>query len=166
LFVLVASLIFSPVLRGKYLWRLPAFKEATVSRVASSLTLLMKNGVPLPEAIGLVAQLETSPAAADLERWRNRIAAGAVKFSEIAAGNRLVPPLFVWVVASAGEDLTDGFHRAAEIYHARALYRTEVALFSVLPVASLFLGAVVLSQAFLVLSMFLPMIAMLNGLGG
>ena len=166
LFALMAGVVFLPTMRGKYLWRLPAFKEATVSRVASSLTLLLKNGVPLPEAIGLVAQLETTPAAADLEHWRSRIAGGAVKFSDIATGNRLMPPLFVWVVASAGEDLTAGFNRAAEIYHARAIYRTEVALFSVLPIASLFLGAVVISQAFMVISMFLPMIAMLNGLGG
>jgi type II secretory pathway component PulF len=167
LFLLMISIVFLPAMRGKFLWRLPAFKEATVSRIASSLTLLMKNGVPLPEAIGLVAQLETSTAAtADLEQWRKRLAAGAVKFSEVANGNKLVPPLFVWVVASAGEDLTAGFNRAAEIYHARAIYRTEVALFSVLPMASLFLGALVLSQAFLVISMFLPLIAMLNNLGG
>ena len=166
IFLLMASVVFLPAMRGKFLWRLPAFKEATVSRIASSLTLLMKNGVPLPEAIGLVERLETSSAAgADLRQWRNRLAAGAVKFSEVAAGNRLVPPLFVWVVASAGEDLVAGFNRAAEIYHSRAIYRTEVALFSVLPMASLFLGAVVLSQAFLVISMFLPLIVMINYLG-
>ncbi len=167
LFLVMTSIVFLPALRGKFLWRLPAFKEATVSRIASSLTLLLKNGVPLPEAIGLVEQLENSPAAAaDLQQWRKRLAAGAVKFSEVATGNRMIPPLFVWVVASAGEDLTAGFNRAAEIYHARAIYRTEVALFSVLPMASLFLGALVLSQAFLVISMFLPLIAMLNALGG
>ena len=70
----------------------------------------------------------------------------------------------VWIVTSAGEDLTAGFNRAAEIYQSRALYRTEVALYSVLPIASLFLGAVVISQAFLVISMFLPLVAMLNWL--
>ena len=167
LFLLVASVVFLPAMRGKFLWRLPAFKEATVSRIASSLTLLMKNGVPLPEAIGLVEQLETSSAAAaDLQQWRNKLAAGTAKFSEVAAGNRLVPPLFVWVVSSAGEDLTAGFNRAAEIYHSRAIYRTEVALFSVLPLASLFLGAIVISQAFLVISMFLPMISMVNQMSG
>jgi len=36
----------------------------------------------------------------------------------------------------------------------------------VLPIASLFLGVVVLSQASLVISMFLPFITMINGLGG
>jgi type IV pilus assembly protein PilC len=165
-FLLLASIVFLPAMRGKFLWRLPAFKEATVSRLASSLTLLMKNGVPLPEAVGLVEQLETSSAAAaDLQQWQRKLAAGASKFSEIAAVNRLVPPMFVWIVASAGEDLTAGFNRAAEIYHSRAIYRTEVALFSVLPLASLFLGVIVLSQAFLVISMFLPMVAMLNAMG-
>jgi len=167
LFLFAASVIFLPGLRGKYLWRLPAFKEATISRIAASLTLLLKSGVNLPDAIGLVEQLETSTAAtADLKRWQGKLAAGTAKFSEVATGNRLIPPLFVWVVASAGEDLTAGFNRAAEIYHSRAIYRTEVALYSVLPIASLFLGAVVLSQAFLVISMFLPLIAMLNSMSG
>jgi type IV pilus assembly protein PilC len=167
LFLLAAAVVFLPGLRGRFLWRLPAFKEATVSRVAASLALLLKNGVNLPDAIGLGEQLETSTAAAaDLQQWRKNIAAGTRKFSEVAAVNRMIPPLFVWVVASAGEDLAAGFGRAAEIYHSRAIYRTEVALYSVLPIASLFLGAIVLSQAFLVISMFLPLIAMLNGLSG
>jgi type II secretory pathway component PulF len=167
LFLFVAAIVFLPGLRGRYLWRLPAFKEASVSRIASSLTLLLKNGVNLPEAVGLVEQLESSTAAAgDLQRWQTKLAAGTAKFSEVAASNRMIPPLFVWVVASAGEDLVAGFNRAAEIYHSRAIYRTEVALYSVLPIASLFLGAIVLSQAFLVVSMFLPLIAMITNLSG
>jgi type IV pilus assembly protein PilC len=166
-FLLVASVVFLPGMRGKYLWRLPAFKEATVSRIASALTLLLKNGVSLPDAVGLVEQLETSTAAAaDLQQWQRRLAAGTAKFSEVAAANRMIPPLFVWVVASAGEDLTAGFNRAAEIYHSRALYRTEVALYSVLPIASLFLGAIVLSQACLVISMFLPLVSMVSQMSG
>ena len=167
LFLLAAAIVFQPALRGKFLWRLPAFKEATVSRIASSLALLLKNGVNLPDAVGLVEQLETSTAAvADLQEWQKKLAVGTAKFSEVAAVNRMIPPLFVWVVASAGEDLAAGFNRAAEIYHSRAIYRTEVALYSVLPIASLFLGAIVLSQAFLVISMFLPLIAMISNLGG
>ena len=167
LFLFAALVIFQPSRRGQFLWRLPAFKEANVSRIASSLTLLLKSGVNLPDAIGLVEQLETSAAAiADLRQWKKNLAAGAAKFPEIASANRLIPPLFVWIVASAGEDLIAGFNRAAEIYQSRALYRTEVALFSVLPVASLFLGAVVISQAFLVICMFLPMIVMISDLSG
>ena len=167
LFLGLVLAIFLPAVRGKIVWRLPAFKEATISRIASSIQLLLKNGVNLPDAIGLTRQLENSPAAAaDLRQWENRLAAGTAKFSDVAAGNRMIPPMFVWLVSGAGENLAAGFQRASEIYHSRAIYRTEVALYSVLPLASLFLGLVVLSQAFLVLCMFLPMIAMLNGLGG
>ena len=167
LFGFMLSVVFLPAMRGKILWRLPAFKEATIARVAASLNLLLKNGVNLPEAVGLAKELENSPAvAADMRRWEIKLAAGTAKFSEVAAGNTMIPPMFVWIVSGAGENLAAGFQRAAEIYHSRAIYRTEVALFSVLPIASLFLGAVVISQAFLVLSMFLPMIAMISNLSG
>jgi type IV pilus assembly protein PilC len=167
IFLLAAGIVFQPGLRGKFLWRLPAFKEATVSRIAAAMTLMLKNGVPLPDAISLVEQLESSVgAAADLHEWRRRLGDGVTKFSEMAAANRMIPPMFAWIVASAGEDLGAGFNRAAEIYHSRAVYRTEVALFSVLPIASLFLGAIVISQAFLVLCMFLPLVTMVNWLGG
>ena len=167
MFLIAGSVVFMPGLRGRFLWWLPAFKEAGVSRIGAALTLLLKNGVNLPDAIGLVEQLETSTAAAaDLQQWRRNLAAGTAKFSEVAAVNRMIPPLFVWVVASAGEDLAAGFNRAAEIYHSRAIYRTEVALYSVLPIASLFLGAVVLSQASLVICMFLPLIKMTTMMSG
>lgn len=167
LFLMLLSVIFMPVLRTKILWRLPAFKEATVSRIASSINLLLANGVSLPDAIGLTERLETSTAAAaDLLQWKKNLAAGVAKFSEVAAGNKMIPPMFVWIVSGAGENLAEGFKRAAEIYHTRAIYRTEVALYSVLPVASLFLGAVVISQAFLVVSMFLPMISMISNMSG
>jgi type IV pilus assembly protein PilC len=163
----VLSVLFVQPIREKVMWRLPAFKETIISRIASSIHLLVSHGVALPEAIGLTEQLETTPqAAADLQNWKSRLAGGAVKFSEVAAGNQLIPPMFTWLVSGAGENLAEGFKRAAEIYHSRAIYRTEVALYTVLPLASLFLGAVVISQAFLVISMFLPMIAMLNNLSG
>ncbi len=167
LFLAMLSVVFLPTVRGKIVWHLPAFKEATVARIASAIHLLLTNGVSLPDAVGLTRQLENSPAvAADLRQWETRLAAGTAKFSEVATGNKMIPPMFVWLVSGAGENLAAGFSRAAEIYHSRAIYRTEVALYSVLPLASLFLGMIVLSQAFLVLCMFLPMIAMVSNLSG
>jgi type II secretory pathway component PulF len=163
LFLFGLAVIFVPALREKFRWRLPAFKEASVSRVAASLNLLLKGGVSLPDAIGLVEQLENNAnAAVDLSRWRKNIMSGVTKFSEVAAANRLFPPMFVWIVASAGEDLAAGFNRAAEIYQSRAIYRAEVALYSALPIAVLFLGAVILSEGYLLLSLFLAFIAMID----
>lgn len=158
LFLFGLAIIFLPVLREKFRWRLPAFREASISRVAASLNLLLKNGVSFPDAVGLVEKLENNASAAsDLEQWQKKVAAGVTKFSEVAATNRLFPPLFVWIVANAGEDLASGFNRAADIYQSRAIYRTEMALYSVLPIAALFLGVIVLSEAYLLISMFLPL---------
>lgn len=163
----VLAVMFLPAIREKILWRLPAFREATVSRIAASIHLLLRNGVALPDAIGLAEQIETSPQAVlDLQSWRQKLAAGAVKFSEVSAGNKLIPAMFTWLVSGAGENLAEGFKRAGEIYHARAIYRTEVALYTVLPLASVFLGAVVISQALVLIAMFLPMFMMINNLSG
>ena len=167
LFASVLGMVFIPAWQRKFRWCIPAFKEASVSRVAASLNMLLKGGVALPDAIGLVEQLESNTSAAgDLMQWRRNIASGIANFSEIAAVNQVFTPMFVWTVANAGDDLAHGFDRASEIYQARAIHRTEVALYSVLPIAAFFLGLVVLSQAYLVISMFLPLIAMINNLGG
>ena len=167
LLCLALAVLLLPSWRGKLLWRLPAFKEASVSRVAGAMNLLLNHGVSLPDSLELVRQLETNVnAATDLGRWRDNVAAGLTKFSEVAAASKMFPPMFVWVVANAGEDMAGGFSRAAEIYQARAYYRTEIALYSVLPIAAVFLGAVVLAMAFLVISMFLPLIAMISNMTG
>jgi type II secretory pathway component PulF len=165
--VVVMGVLSRPAWRGQLLWRLPAFKEASVARVAGALKLLLSNGVSLPDALELVGQLESSPLAAlDLQRWRANLAGGMTKFADLAASSRLFPPMFVWVVGNAGEDVAGGLQRAAEIYQARAHYRTEVALYAVLPIAALFLGALVLSIAMMVLSLFLPLFCMVTNLAG
>ena len=74
----------------------------------------------------------------------------------------MFPPLFVWLVANAGEDLAAGFRRAAEIYEARAAYRADLGLYAALPVAVLFLGAIILSQGFVLVSGFLTFVQLMN----
>ncbi len=167
LFLASLAVWFVPAIHDAIRWRLPAFKEASLSRVASSIHLLLKGGLTLPESIALAQQLEHSAAtAADLERWRQNLARGLTRFPEIAATNRVFPPLFVWLVANGGEDVAAGFARAAEIYRTRAEHRAETALYTALPVAVMFLGAIVLSQAYLLLSGFLVLVDLLNNLGG
>lgn len=164
LFVFAVLALVWPPLRQKVRWRLPAFKEASVARMAASMHLLLKGGVALPDALALVAQLESGKAAEDLQGWLANLSAGRTKFTEVAAQSRVFPPLFVWLVSSAGEDLAGGFRRAAEIYEARAAYRAELGLYAALPVSVLFLGAIILSQGFVLVSGFLVFVQMLNGI--
>jgi len=145
LIVLIAASIKS--VRGFLRWRMPAFKEMSLSQTASAIALMLKTGLPLDGALAMVQQLE-SGTRAELEMavWRQKLAAGNTRFSELANGSRIFPPLFVWMVTQSGEDLSGGFKQAAEMYHARANARAEMLLFSALPCSALALGAIILVQ--------------------
>ena len=39
--------------RGKLRWRLPAFREANLAQLASAMSLMLKNGIPFPDALAL-----------------------------------------------------------------------------------------------------------------
>jgi len=153
----------TPGVRRALRWRLPGFKEASLAQTASALALMLKSGVPLDNALGLVEQLERgTPAETELVRWRQQLAAGRGKVSEMAADGKLFPPLFIWTVSQAHEDLAAGFQRAAETYQSRAAYRTEVLLYSALPCSVMALGLVILSQIQPVIIMFTNMMQSLS----
>ncbi len=138
-----------PRLRREMQWRLPAFREASLSRLASTMAILLKAGCSLSQALGLLEKMESGTrAAAELGRWRSRCAAGHAKFTDVAAGGKIFPPMFVWLVAGAGENLAAGFERAARVYHDRAAYRSNVLLYAALPASLLFLGLVILAQMY------------------
>jgi len=162
----VAALLI-PRCRDWLRWRLPAFKEAGFSRFASSMKLMLQNGGQLRDALALMQQLERGTAAgAELDRWLTRLEAGHGKFADLAAGGKIFPPLFVWLVEQAGEDLAEGFGRAAEIYYARAAHRVEMLLYAALPVAVLVLGGLIFLQTYPLLRVFVGMLDALGGNGG
>jgi type II secretory pathway component PulF len=138
-----------PFFRRRIVWRLPAFREACLCRVASALAVLLRAGAALPDALALVEQMQRgTPARRDLALWKKRCSEGAGKFSAVAAGSKVFPPMFVWLVAGAGEDIASGFDRAARVYKARSVYRTNVLLYAALPVSLLFIGLMILSQIY------------------
>jgi type II secretory pathway component PulF len=125
--------------------------------------LMLKSGVPLDKALALAGQLETGTrAGAELAQWRQRLASGHGKFAEMAPAGRAFPPLFLWMVAHGGEDLAGGFQRAAELYQARASYRAELLLYSVLPCSVLVLGLMIFSQ---IQPVFASLVAFMRAIG-
>jgi len=136
----------APIARRALRWRVPAFKESSLAQVASAMSLMLRSGVPLDQALALVERLEAGTrAGAELAAWRQRLASGRGKFSELAQPGRAFPPLFIWLVGR-GDDLAGGFQRAAEIYQARARHRAEMFLYSALPCSVLALGVMIISQ--------------------
>ena len=65
---------------------------------------MLKNGVPLADALSFLGQLESGTIAAkEIAQWRERLVSGQGKFSEMAGASRVFPPaLFVWTVAQIG----------------------------------------------------------------
>ncbi len=163
LVVVLIALVISPA-RRILRWRLPAFREASLAQVASAMWLMLKNNVPLDDALALVEKLEKGTSAErEIAQWRQRLASGQGKFSEMATASKTFPALFIWTVAQSGEDLTAGFQRAAEMFHARAMYRSELLLYSALPCSILALAAMIMSQ---IEPVFAALITFLNAIGG
>ena len=145
-------LVVVPPWRAWAEWRLPGFRESSLSQFAATMRLLLAAGTDLPRALTIVGQLETRPAVqTELRRWQDRLAAGAGRVEEFAPASRVFPPLFLWLVGESGEDLALGFARAAEIFSERAQHRIEMLLYAALPVAVLMLGGVIICQLMLML---------------
>lgn len=160
--LLALALIFagwaltSQKMRRSWRWRLPGFKEANLSQLAGSLALMLKKGGSLNDSLAVLRGLEKdSPLSSELQQWETRVASGEQKFSEVAANSKILPPLFVWMVASSGEDWSSGFARAAELYQARAIHRIETLLYAVLPVSVLAVGIIILGQFMPLIQMFI-----------
>ena len=160
-------ILLVPPLRRALRWRLPGFKEAGLAQLASAMRLMLRSGTSLTQALGLLQGLEKqTPVGRDIAGWQTRLAGGHAQFSTLAGESKIVPPLFTWLVGSGGENLAEGFHRAAEIYQARAVHRVEMLLYAALPVSILFLGLMLISQAYPLMRLFLNFGAMLDQLGG
>lgn len=136
--------------RRRLKWRLPVFREASLSQFASAMSLLLKGGTSLAAAIDVMAPLEQgTQAGQELRGWQKRSAEGHTRFSEIVGPkNRIFPPLFVWLVSSGGEDMAAGFRRAGEIYYQRASFRSELLLTAALPVSLLLIGLMLMGQVY------------------
>src|SRR5258708_35195648 len=105
LLLLFISIWIFPRFRHSLRWRLPAFKEASLSQTASGIALLLENGSTFNSTLDLIRQVEAgSPAHGELATWQSRLAEGRKQFSDLAAGGKLFPPMFIWLVAGSGED--------------------------------------------------------------
>ena len=172
--LLTAMLLASPIMmalprfRDRWRWKLPAYREASLWQCASAMQIMLQGGCTFSQAIGLLQELEKStPAATDLAIWQQRLKDGRTKFPEIAANSRVFPPLFVWIVGNAREEMAEGFRQAAEIYHRRATHRAEALLYAALPVSVIVLGLAVFVQlSMFVIAVFLPMVRIMGCIGG
>lgn len=139
---------FAPAARERLRWRCPGFREASLAQVAGSLSMMLKGGSPLGEALALMSEVERGNCAGEqLNSWSRSVEQGSQGLTSVFTPGRAFPPLFVWLVSSAGEDAAMGLDRAKEVYHERALRRSDMLLFAALPVSIVALGFLLVAQA-------------------
>jgi type II secretory pathway component PulF len=156
-----------PSWRAVLRWRLPPFREASLAQLASAIALMLRNGMPLADALALAETLEQgTPAGAALAHWQAQVAAGAGKPAQWTGPAGPFPPLFLWLVQKGGEDVASGFQKAADLYQNRAAYRTELALYGALPISVLFLGQMIFWQVAPLMHAMTQMMNVLGDSGG
>jgi type II secretory pathway component PulF len=159
----LAVMLSVPKYRRRLKWRVPGFKEAGLSHLASAIALMLRNGCNLNQSLSLLEKLDPdAPTRPELAQWQARLAAGHQKFPELAAGGTVFPPLFVWLVASGGEDWADGFSQAARVYYERALHRVETLLYAALPISVLALALLIVGQIMPMMHVFTRMMQTLG----
>lgn len=162
-----AALLLIPKVRRSLRWRLPGFRESSLTSFAEAMSLMLHSGSPLDEALALAQSLEAgTPAGVELANWKTRLSQGHTGITEFARPSSVFPPLFLWLVAQGGEDLAKGFKRAAEIYYARAVYRVELLLYAALPVSVLLLGMFIVAEFLPLMQAFASQMNMLGSDGG
>ncbi len=159
----LAAVLLLPGVRARLRWRLPAFREASLAQLASVIAMMLRGGTTLAEALAFAEVLESgTPAAVTLGRWRARVYAGDGKPAQWVGDERPFPPLFMWLLRQRGEDAAGGFQNAANLYYARAAYRSDLLLYCALPVSVLLLGQLILWQVAPIMQ---TLIRFMNGLG-
>lgn len=149
-FLMLSGFLFvlaRPRLRHWLRWHAPGLREASLAQSAATIATMLGGGTQFDDSLRLVEQVEAdTPASADIKTWRELLREGHRGFDELSVRNRVFPPLFVWLVAQGGENLTLGFRRAAEIYGARAAAKTDLLLYAALPLSVALVGLLIVGQ--------------------
>ena len=149
LLITLFAILLIPKLRESARWRFPGLHEASLAQTAATGAILLKGGVSLSDTIEMMQQIESNTRIKqDLNQWGQQVAAGESKFASIAKQGRSFPPLFIWLIASSGEALADGFEKAALLYQRRADYRSELFMVAAVPVSLLLTLGLVLLQVY------------------
>lgn len=132
----------------------PLIEKIEIGRLARTLGTLIKNGVPLLQALGIVKESATNTVLAEaVVKAREKVKGGS-SLTEPLRQSRFFPPLFLQML-SVGEETgnLDGMLiRAADLYdrHVKTTVKRLISLLE--PVMILVMGGIV---AFIVLSMLL-----------
>jgi len=126
-----------------------------VAKLSAGLSLLLRNQVPAPDALALLADMESSPWLAEAMReLAERVERGETMSDAMAdSQTRLFPSTFVWIISAADgtAGLADATERMAGLYGEIVRRRFTALSIVLLPTAVVILGLMTLTFAAVVL---------------
>ena len=139
----------SAKIRNALRWKLPGFREANLSQIASSMNIMLRGGCTLDESLQMVQHMEKdNRAGEEIAQWHERMASGQGKLGEIFQPGKVFPLEFIWMLGTDEEKLVRGFERTAELYYDREKQRVRMFLQGVVPMAICALGLIAALQFF------------------
>ena len=133
----------------------PIVRKATLSRFARSLSLSLRSGVPVAQALGVVAAtVDNSHIARSVEGLRERVERGET-ILRAAALSGIFTPIVLQMIAVGGETgaIDDLMEEVADLYASEVEYELKTLGQQIEPILIVFLGVLVLILA---LGVFLP----------
>ena len=141
-----------PRVRNWVQWKMPGVREGRAAQISSSAAMLLRQGVPLPETVRLIRELEgQSPVSQDLELWEKQLAAGSTDLVSEASRWRGLPVMLGSFLQSSRSNLAEGFQRASLFFKERASNQIEIMLQAGAPVLVVSIGMLVSTQLWRVL---------------
>lgn len=143
------------------IWR--AFKRYDGALVMRGLALTVRRGIPLPQAMRLVADCYPITNVANSLRWAAERAAAGLDWRQSLLQTGLIRPADAAVLGAAERvgNLPWALEEMADSAMRRQIYRVQAALQVVFPVLLLGLGGVVCA---FVVGLFVPLISLIQGL--
>lgn len=152
-------------MRESVVLRLPlvgrVLRSSLVARFLRAVALSVGNGIALPDSVRLAAGATGSASlSADADRVAEGIERGETVMSACQSV-RLIPPLFGYVADIAGSrgGLDDALVQLARAYDMRTVHQQSMLRRALVPLAVLVVGV---SVGFCILSMFLPLVSLID----
>lgn len=175
LVLLLQTFWFSRTLAGRLRWArfvyaIPLFgtvvRAARLSAFAQLLGILVDQKIPLPEALALAAETSSDPLLQEGSKRIEEDLRQGTPFGVALKQQRLVPALFVWLIAFGERQgtLGESLRQLAQMYRRQAEARTSL-LRTILPPLLIVLVAGTLGLLF-VCGLLMPMFELLDGLSG
>jgi len=149
IFFLYILAVYTPVLNfiTDYLsWRLKVTRYLQLANLSSMFEALLASGVPFSDSISLMEGLsENRKTKSTLRRIDEKTAKG-VGVAEAFEAEEIFPSVYTWVLKNSGEQLPEGFRQNAVTYGTRAKRYMDICLYGAMPLAMVFIGALVLGN--------------------